>query len=164
LAALALSVNIVASLRSGVRPLSLPARLVGLAQLFLVVGLLLAAATAIDEGAAQALAGSTRSAVGTLLVAGWIGLTVLGSLLHLLAVVVRVRDFSWAMPIPRPRRDNLVALLAAVGVAGLALSQLTGLVGWRAPAATILLLAYVLLGGRIGMLAARVLVRARPSV
>ncbi|MGH2966362.1 MAG: hypothetical protein ACRDMH_13430 [Solirubrobacterales bacterium] len=164
LAALALSVNIAASLRRGMRPLSLPARLVGLAQLFLLAGLLLAAVTAIDEGAAHALAGSTRSAVGTLLVAGWIGLTVLGSLLHLLAVVVRVRNFSWPMPIPRPRRDNLVALLAAVGVAGLALSQLTGFVGWRAPAATILLLAYVLLGARIGVLAARVLVRARPSI
>ncbi|MQA76332.1 MAG: hypothetical protein GEU88_18730 [Solirubrobacterales bacterium] len=164
LAGLALSVNVAASVRAAPRPLSLPARVVGLAQLFLLAGLLLAAATAIDAGPAHALAGSTRAAVGTLLVAGWIGLTVLGSLLHLLAVVVRVRDFSSAMPIPRPGRDRLLALLAALGVTGLALSQLAALAGWRVPATIVLLGVYVLLGGRVGMLAARVLIRARPSI
>lgn len=164
-AALALAVNIAASLRRrGLPPLSLPARLVGIAQLFLLAGLLLAAVTAIDAGAAHALDGSTRSAVGFLLVAGWICLTVLGSLLHLLAVVVRVRDFSTPMPAPRPRRDNLVVLLAAVGVAGLALSRLSGLADWQVPATAILLLAYALLGSQIGVLAGRVLVRARPRI
>jgi len=165
LGALALLVNVASCLHRAARPLSLAARVVGVAQPFLLGGLAIATVAAIDEGPAQALVGSTRAAVGTLLVAGWIGLTVLGSLLHLLAVVVRVRGgFAARMPVARPRLDTAIAALAIAGIAALALSQGTGLDGWRAPAGALLLAAYLILGGRVALLAARVLVRARPSI
>jgi nitrite reductase (NO-forming) len=163
--ALMLLVNVVACLRGAASPLSLAARIVGVAQPFLLAGLLIAAVAAISNGPAYALAGSTRAAAGTLLVAGWIGLTVLGSLLHLLAVVVRVRGgFSQQMPAARPRLDGFVAALATVGIAALATSQGAGLGGWRTPAGVILLAAYAILGARVATLAGRVLIRARPTV
>lgn len=163
--AIALLANVVASLRRAVRPLSLPARIVGAAQPFLLAGLLVATLSAIEDGPLNALTGSTRTTVGTLLVSGWIGLTVLGSLTHLLAVVVRVRGgFVARMPAARPRLDGFLAALAVVGIAALALSQSLGLDGLRSPAVAMLLAAYALLAGRVGVLAARVLLRARPSL
>lgn len=163
--AVALLVNVVACLRGAARPLSLPARIVGAAQPFLLAGLVFAAAAAISEGPVDALAGSTRTTLGTLLVSGWIGLTVLGSLLHLLAVVVRVRGgFTARMPAARPRLDGSVAVLAMVGIAALALSQSLGLDGLRGPSVVALLAAYAFLAARIAVLAARVLLRARPSL
>jgi nitrite reductase (NO-forming) len=164
MAGLALLANVGACLRAAPRPLSLPARIVGVAQPFLLAGLLVATVAAIDSGPAGSLTGSTRTAVGTLLVCGWIGLTVLGSLLHLLAVVVRVRDFSQQMPLPSPRLDLFVALLAAAGTAALALAQQLGLDGWREPATAALLASYAILAARVARLAARVVVRARPSI
>jgi len=88
----------------------------------------------------------------------------LRSLLHLLAVVVRVRDFAAQMPPPNPRFDLFVALLAIAGICTLALSQQLGLDGWRGPAAAALLAAYAILGARVAALAARVVIRARPSI
>ena len=97
--------------------------------------------------------------------AGWIGLTVLGSLLHLLAVVVRVRGgFSAKMPVPRPRLDSAFAAMAMAGIASMAISQGAGLAGWRTPGEALLLAAYLYLAGRIAALAGRVLIRARPSI
>lgn len=163
--ALALLVNVVACRRAAPAPLSLPARIVGSAQPFLLAALVVAAAAAVADGPGQALVGSTRTVVGTLLVAGWIGLTVLGSLLHLLAVVVRVRGgFAATMPAPRPKLDALAALLASAGIALLALSQGLGLEGWRQLGTVLVLAAYLYLALRIAVLAARVLIRARPSV
>lgn len=165
LGALALLVNVAACLRGAAKPLSLAARVVGVAQPFLLAALLVATIAALEDGPAYALVGSTRSAVGTLLVAGWIGLTVLGSLLHLLAVVVRVRGgFAAKMPAPRPRLDTAVAALAAAGTGAMALSQGAGLDGWRATAEALLLAAYAILAGRVAASAARVLIRARPSI
>ncbi|HEY0318884.1 MAG TPA: hypothetical protein VGC49_11415 [Solirubrobacterales bacterium] len=165
LGALALLVNVAGCRRRAVRPLSLAARVVGIAQPFLLAGLVVPTIAAATDGPARALAGATRPVVGTLLVAGWIGLTVLGSLLHLLAVVVRVRGgFMAKMPAPRPRVDAVVVVLAMTGIAGLALSQGAGLPGWHAPAAVLLVSAYAVLAVRIATLAARVLTRARPSV
>jgi hypothetical protein len=164
LAAFALLANVGASLRAAPRPLSLAARIVGAAQLFLPLGLMVAAGAAIDAGPADVLSGSTRTAVGTLLVCGWIGLTVLGSLLHLLAVVVRVRDFSQQMPAPNPRFDVFVAVLATAGTSALALSQQLDLDAWRSPAAVCLLAAYAILAARVAVLAARVVIRARPGI
>jgi len=163
--AVALLVNVVACLRDAPRPLSLPARIVAAAQPFLFAGLLLATVAAIEGGPSNALTGSTRTTVGTLLVSGWIGLTVLGSLMHLLAVVVRVRGgFAARMPAARPRLDGFIAVLAMVGIATMALSQSLGLDGLRSPAVVALLGAYAVLAGRVGVLAARVLLRARPSL
>lgn len=165
LAALVLLVNLGGCFVAAPRPLSLAARVVGVAQPFLLAGLLVATIAALGDGPADALVGPTRAAVGTLLVAGWIGLTVLGSLLHLLAVVVRVRGgFAARMPAPRPRLDAAVAALATAGIAALALSQAAGVDGWRRPAEALLLLAYAILGGRVAATAARVLIRARPSI
>jgi hypothetical protein len=164
LAGLALLINVAAALRGAARPLTLPARLVGLGQPFLLAGLALAGAAAIAEGPANAVAGSTRDAIGTLLVAGWVGLTVLGSLLHLLALVIRVRNLSSPMPAPRPGPDSLIALAAAVGVAAMALSQSIDLSGLRAPASALLLAAYAVLAGKVGLLGVRIARRARPSI
>lgn len=163
--AIALLVNVAACLHGAARPLSLPARIVGAAQPFLLAGLLFATVAAIEAGPMNALTGSTRTTVGTLLVSGWIGLTVLGSLTHLLAVVVRVRGgFAARMPAARPRLDGFIAALATIAIAALALSQSLGLEGWRRPAVAALLAAYAFLAGRIAVLAARVLLRARPSL
>lgn len=165
LGAAALLANVAACRSTAAPPLSLPARIVGAAQPFLLAGLLVATVSAIEEGPALAIAGSTRTVVGTLLVAGWIGLTVLGSLLHLLAVVVRVRGgFAAKMPDPRPRLDAAVAILATSGVGFLALAQGIGLGRWRGLGTALLLAAYVFLVARIAVLAARVLTRARPSI
>ncbi|MBS1676138.1 MAG: hypothetical protein JST08_02015 [Actinobacteria bacterium] len=165
LGALALLVNVAASLRTAVRPLSLAARLVGAAQPFLLAALLVATVAAIDHGPAGALVGGTRATVGTLLVAGWIGLTVLGSLLHLLAVVLRVRGgFTARMPAPRPRLDGGVAALAMLAVAALALAQEGGPEALHTPAKWLLVVVYAVLAARVAQLAGRVLLRARPSI
>jgi hypothetical protein len=137
---------------------------IGLAQLFLPAAIAVAAAAAIANGAPDALIGAKREAVGTMLVAGWIGLTVLGSLVHLLSVVLRVRDLSRGMPTPRPARDSAVALLAAAGVATVALAEGAGLEWLRDPAGAVLLAAYVVLGLRVALLGATVLGRARPRI
>jgi len=165
LGAAALLANVAASLRGAARPLSLAARMVGVAQPFLLAGLLLATVASLEHGPAQALAGSTRVTVGTLLVVGWIGLTVLGSLLHLLAVVVRVRGgFTARMPAPRPRLDRVLAGLALLAVAALALGQGTGADALQAPARWLLLAVYAVLAARVARLAGQVLLRARPSI
>ncbi|MFN8162834.1 MAG: hypothetical protein U0R26_03205 [Solirubrobacterales bacterium] len=165
LGALALLVNVAGCLRGAAKPLSLAARVVGVAQPFLLAALLVATIAALADGPAHALVGSTRSAVGTLLVAGWIGLTVLGSLLHLLAVVVRVRGgFAAKMPAPRPLLDTGVAVLATAGIAAMALSQGAGLDGLHGPAKAALLATYVILAARVAVLAGRILIRARPSL
>ncbi|HET7591102.1 MAG TPA: hypothetical protein VFK14_13090 [Solirubrobacterales bacterium] len=164
-AASLLLVNLLACLKQSPRPLSLPALLVGVAQPFLLAALLLAAIVALDQGPASALTGSARESFGTLLVVGWIGLTVVGSLLHLLAVVSRVRGgFTARMPIARPRFDSGIAAVAAAGVAGLALSQAIDLDSWALLARIALLLAYGTLAGLVAARAGRVLRSARPSV
>ena len=163
--ALALLANVAGCLAAAPRPLSLPARVVGAGQPFLLAGLALAAAAALSHGPAEALAGSTRTTLGTLLVTGWIGLTVLGSLLHLLAVVVRVRGgFHASMPTPRPTPDTLLTALAAAGVLALTLAHSGTVEQLRGPGTAALLAAYGALAARIAVLAARVLTRARPRI
>src|SRR5690606_33257490 len=163
LGALTLTVNVAECVRVAPRPLSLPARLLGAAQALFVAGVGLATVTAIADGPGAALSGDTRAAVAILLVVGWVGITVLGSLLHLLAVVVRVRDFSRPIPMPRPGVDIPLAALAAGGVAVLALSRAATLEVLAAPAAIALVAAYGYLLARVLGLAAQVVLRARPS-
>jgi nitrite reductase (NO-forming) len=160
----ALLTNLLGSLRAAPRPISLPARALALAQAFLLAGLLLASIGAIGSSPAEALSGSLRAAVGTLLVAGWVGLTVLGSLLHLLAVVVRVRNLSRPIPAPRPRLDVLLTAATAIAVFGLVAAQLADLGGLRMLASTLLLAAYGVLAGRVAALALRVVTIARPRL
>ena len=156
--------NLLGSLRVAPRPISLPARALALAQAFLLAGLLLACIGAIGSGPAEALSGSLRAAVGTLLVAGWVGLTVLGSLLHLLAVVVRVRNLARPIAAPRPRLDVLLMTVTAAAVFGLVAAQLADLGGLRVLASVVLLAAYAALAGRVAALAVRVLTIARPRL
>jgi len=79
--------------------------------------------------------------LAVLLVAGWIGLTVAGSILHLVSVVVRVRDFSRPVPAPNPVRDGVLVGVAVGGVALLALALATSIDPLRWPATALLLLA-----------------------
>ena len=157
IAALLLSVNVAASLRSAPRPLSLPARLLSVAHAFLPAGLLVALVATVTRGPMGPFLGTARPALATLLVAGWIGLTVAGSLLHLLAVLGRVRDLRRPLPLPHPRRDTTLAALLAAAVAALALSHVAALGSLAPPATAVLLGAGVVLVARIVALAARAL-------
>jgi nitrite reductase (NO-forming) len=134
LAAALLSVNLLASLRSAARPLALPARLLATAQAFLPAGLLLALLATLSAGTTGPFTGPPRAALAVLLGAGWIGLTVAGALLHLLAILARIRRFARAMPRPRPARDRTLAAAAATGVGALALSHAPGLAPLAVPA------------------------------
>jgi nitrite reductase (NO-forming) len=161
-AATLLAVNLLASLRSAVRPLTLPARLVSLAQAFLPAGLLVALLATLDTGATVPFTGPARAAVGVLLVAGWIGLTVAGSLLHLLAILARIRNFTLPMPQPRPLRDRTLTATAGVGVAALALSSAPGLAPLGAPAAAVTAAVAGLLAIRVLTLALRAVRHTAP--
>jgi hypothetical protein len=85
LAAALLCVNLVASLRSAPAAASLAVRLIAPAQACLVLALGLALAAALGGDATTGPRGSTRAAIAVLPLPGWLGLTVAGSLLHLLA-------------------------------------------------------------------------------
>lgn len=159
-----LLVNLIACRLRSSGDLSLAARVVGAGQPFLMAGLLAVSVTAIADGPMLALSGQTRIAAGTLLVAGWIGLTVSGSLLHLLAVVIRVRRFTESMPKARPRFDSAFAMTAMAGVTCLAASQLFGLSELGEPARIAVLAVYAYLGTRVALLARRVVIKARPGI
>jgi nitrite reductase (NO-forming) len=163
-AAAMLAANLLGSLAAATRTLSLAARIVAVGQLFLVSGLLVAGVEALVGGPSDALAGAARAGVGTLLVAGWIGLTVVGSLFHLLALLVRVRDLRRSMPESRTLRDNVLTGLVAVGVGGVAVGQLGGSEALQQPAGALLLIAYLALGARVAWLGVRVLTSARPQL
>ncbi|MCL4287308.1 MAG: hypothetical protein KJ006_06640, partial [Thermoleophilia bacterium] len=94
---------------------------------------------------------------------GWIGLTVLGSLLHLLAVRVRVRDPGRGMPQPRPGRDIALTAVAALAAITAAVAAL-GADPLEQAGQVVLIAAYILLGGRVALLGARVLRTARPRI
>jgi hypothetical protein len=85
LAAALLCINLVASLRSAPAAASLSVRLIAPAQACLVLALGLAFAAALGGDATTGPLGSTRAAIAVLPLPGWLGLTVAGSLLHLLA-------------------------------------------------------------------------------
>lgn len=152
-----LGTNLAASLRSAQKPLTLPALLIALAQAFLLAGLLFALVVAIDQGPRGSLLGAERSVLAVLLLVGWVGLTVCGALLHLLAILARVRNFSRTMPVSAPRRDTALALLAGVGITALAASHAPNLNTLSIPATVIVLGVLTLLGTRILDLAIRAL-------
>jgi DNA-binding transcriptional ArsR family regulator len=87
--------------------------------------------------------------------ARWIGLTVAGSLLHLLAVLARIRNFTLPMPQPRPLRDRTLTVTAGAGVAALALARAPGLAPLGAPAAAVTAAVGGLLAIRVLALALR---------
>jgi hypothetical protein len=106
--------------------------------------------------------GSTRAAIAALLLPGWLGLTVAGSLLHLLAVLVRVRDLRQPLPEPHLARDRALAMLALLGVLVLAASLRGDLPALAGPASVALVGAYLALGVLVVARAARA-VRAGPA-
>jgi nitrite reductase (NO-forming) len=126
-AASLLCFNLLACLHAGVRPLPLSVRLLSIAQAFLPAGLTVALVSTLTDGAYGPFVGAPRAALAALLAAGWIGLTVAGALLHLLAILGRIRRFTLPMPRPRPVRDRALTLAAGLGVATLALSHARGL-------------------------------------
>jgi nitrite reductase (NO-forming) len=160
LAASGLGINLIASLRGADASLTLPARLIALAQCFLVAALIIAFAATVRDGFGAAFVGQARGALAALLIAGWIGLTVTGALLHLLAVVARVRHFALAMPTARPLRDRVLSGAAALAIAALGLSHGAGLDELGRPAAVALLAVAAALGAQLLPLAYRAL---RPS-
>ena len=132
-AATLLATNLIASRRAAT-DLRLPARLVGAAQPFLVAGLVVALVGALHDGWLAPLPGPQRDAVGALLVTGWVGLTVSGSLLHLLSILSRVRTLGAALPAPTPRRDVAITVAAVIAVTATALSQASALDFLASPA------------------------------
>jgi nitrite reductase (NO-forming) len=103
-----LAANLGACLRRAPRPLALPAMLIALAQAFLAAGLLFALVVTIAQGPREPLLGAERDVLAILLLAGWVGLTVCGALLHLLAVLTRVRNLSRPMPVAATMRDPVL--------------------------------------------------------
>jgi hypothetical protein len=148
-----LSANVLASLRGSPTALSLAARLVALGQLCLPAGVLVALVATATDGIAAPFSGTARGSLAALVLAGWIGLTVAGALLHLLAVLARVRRFTTAMPAPHPARDRAVAVAAAVGIGALALAPIDGLERVAAPATLVSVGVALLLARRIAVLA-----------
>jgi hypothetical protein len=148
-AAVVLCTNLVASLRGGPAVLSLPARLIAAAQACLVLGLSLALAGALGGEAATPPLGSARDAIAILMLPGWLGLTVLGSLLHLLSVLVRVRDLRRALPSARPARDRALAAGALGAVLAVAAARNRDLAPLAAPATCVLVAIYLALGALV---------------
>lgn len=157
-----LSVNLIASVHVAPRPLSLSAQLVTLAQAFLLAGVSVGTIGALHG---DVLAEPRRGALAVLLLAGWLGLTVLASLVHLLTLLAHIRDLSGGRPRLRPRprsrptADRVIVTLAALAITTLAAAQL-------APAAPLLrsgalgvVVLYAVLGAHVLVLAARALLR-----
>jgi nitrite reductase (NO-forming) len=125
LASAFLTVNLIASLRRRTAPPGLPVRLIAAAQPFLLIAVSVGFFTTLSDGSPGPFEGAAGSLMATLLLAGWIGLTVAGSLLHLLAMLARVRSgFAFAMPSPDPLRDRLVTIGAVLGISLLAASAM----------------------------------------
>jgi hypothetical protein len=162
LAAALLCLNLAASLRSAPVAASLSVRLIAPAQACLVLALGLALAGALGGEATAGPAGSTRAAIAALLLPGWLGLTVAGSLLHLLAVLVCVRDLRQPLPAPHLTRDRALAMLALLGVLLLAASRRGDVPAAAGLASVALVGAYLALGALVAARAARAM-RAGPA-
>jgi nitrite reductase (NO-forming) len=161
IAAALLCANLAASVRAAPAALSLPARLIAPAQGFLVLALVLALAGALGGQSTAPPSDATRAAVAILLVPGWLGLTVAGSLLHLLSLLARVRDLRRSLPAPRPQRDWSLVTLATLAILALA-GERSGAISVPGELATsALILSYGLLGVLVAMRAGAAL-RAGP--
>lgn len=118
-----LAANLLASAREGT--VRTPGALVVSAgQLMLVAAVTLGLASAVENGPLTALLAADRTAVAALLLGGWIGLTVAGSLLHLLTVMARVRRGPGnRAPV---RFESIAVAGAAIALAGVVLIALGG--------------------------------------
>lgn len=150
-----LSANLVASVRVAPRPLSLAAQLVTLAQAFLLAGVTVGLVGALHG---DALAEPRRGALAVLLLAGWLGITVLASLVHLLGLLGHVRDLSRPRPRARPARDRALVALAACAVGTLAAGQVASAPALRLTGVIAVVLLYGVLGAHVLASAGRALV------
>ena len=157
-AAALLLVNVVAGERAAERR-TIPGALIAAAQPMLLAALALSLVLAVDQNELAPLLGGDRDAVAVLLVAGWIGLTVAGSLLHLLRLMARVRRLG--RPEAQPSRVTAVALAALVLVPLLAAARLADVDGLATAAAIALVAVYVVTGAQIVRAAVRA-VQAAP--
>jgi nitrite reductase (NO-forming) len=164
LGAALLGANVLACARETGEPLSLAARLVGAGQAFLIAALLLATVALLRHGAHAPLEGTSRALLAALLIPGWLGLTVLGSLHHLLGVLVHVRDLSRPAAAPRPARDRALATLVILGAAWLALAENGALDALKPWATALLAVAYALLAAQVLGLALRAIRLVRPRI
>jgi hypothetical protein len=153
--ALMLLANVLRTARAPGRPLGVPAALVLAGQLCLGVGLALAASLA-PLDASRPFTGGVRGGLAALLVAGWVGLTVAGSLLHLIPVSAQRRPAPLPWPLALASAPRAIAALAAGGVALLATAQMAG---WSAAAVA----AHVVLGVCVLALGTAILRLATPS-
>jgi nitrite reductase (NO-forming) len=160
-AATLLMVNLAGSARHAERHPP-AASLILAGQVLLAAAALTGAVLTIESGAAAALLGVDRVLVASLAVAGWIGLTVAGSLVHLLSLMARVRRLTG--PAAATERDRLTlagGALVVIGLAAFAAMRILGAEAGTAVPAAVVAAAYVVLGARIVTLAARA-VRAAP--
>jgi hypothetical protein len=160
-----LSVNLIASVRVAPRPLSLSAQLVTLAQAFLLAGVAVGTIGALHG---DVLAEPRRDALAVLLLAGWLGLTVLASLVHLLTLLAHIRDLSRARhrPPSRPAGDRMLVALAVLAITTLAAAQLAPAAPLLGAGALGVVILYAVLGVHVLVLAARAPLRSpsrRPS-
>lgn len=121
-AAILLTLNLVASTRRAERALAMAPRLIAVAQVCLVAGLLTCLVVTAGGSHLNPLFGSARPPVALLLLAGWLGLTVIASMIHLLSVAVTVAEMKVLGPgRGRPAAagpgGRTLAALAAIGVA-----------------------------------------------
>ncbi len=156
--------NIVACRMASSTELSLAARAVGAAQLFLPAALVVLAAGSFTDGSVFSPAGRMRAAAGILLIAGWVGLTVAGSLIHLLFTLLRARDHRRPRPRKQPVADPAVVALTVAGISGLAICRLAGADGVAPVFGLAMLAGYLVLAVRIALLGFGVLREARPSL
>lgn len=156
IAALLLVVNVGGCARAAERPLSLAARLVRVGQAFLLAGLLVALVKVVGDGPYAPVYGTSRNTLAVLLLAGWVGLTVAGSLLQLLGVLHRVRDFTRTPPGPTPTADLALTTCAATALGAFALSGASSMEGLRTPAVIAVVAVACVIAVRILTLAARV--------
>jgi nitrite reductase (NO-forming) len=149
-----LSANLVASIRVAPRPLSLAAQLVTLAQAFLLAGVTVGLVGALHG---DALAEPRRGVLAVLLLAGWLGITVLASLVHLLVLLGHVRDLSRPRSRPRPARDRALVALAACAISALAAGQVASVQALRVTGVIAVVLLYGVLGAHVLASAGRAL-------
>jgi nitrite reductase (NO-forming) len=142
-------VNVAASARRA-RRVPLSAQLVGAAQAMLVVGLVVALAASLRPGTALAYRG--HDALLELLAAGWIGLTILGALTHLLGTIARAPVAAQAGR--WDRGDVALTVLAAGGLLVVVASELLGGTPADLPARTAVGIAYLVVAVRVARLAA----------
>jgi len=152
--------NLAASARAAERRPT-AAVIVGAGQALLVSALALGLAVTIASGAGAALVGPHRVAVGALAVGGWVALTVAGSMLHLLALMARVRRLDRPAARPAERVPVLASGAVVAGAAALAAARLWDADGPATVAGAVLAVGLAVLGVRIALLAIRA-VRVAP--